>query len=549
MAFSGFLYALLVCAQFAESQKQVSSGAGSTQTFMFPPSGVTATVPDPNFPDGTKVGFAGATPTGDEAAAMATAPSFAPNHNHFPLVQPIAADADNAHDFDVLQHLGNLSPWRSVPSKNYGLPGASPVVPSGCEVVQVHLVHRHGARYPADGGPATFAGRVHEIANSPSGFNATGRLKFLRNWTYKLGAELLTPFGRSQLYDLGVGFRIRYGELLKDFKDLPVFRTTSQARMLDSALNFAAGFFGLQDYAKSYHQLIEVESQGFNSTLAPYFTCPNANNEIAQIGYTRNPVKWQNAYLSRAQRRLANQLPGFNLTIADCFNMQQLCAYETVALGYSQFCGLFDEEEWEGYAYASALQIWYGAGPGNPATAAMGIGYVQELVSRLTKTRITEFNTSVNKSIVTNEILFPLDQPIYVDATHDTVMSTIYVAMNFTSFIRSGPLPADYIPDNVSYKTNEVNPFAVNLVGQVLSCPASGTPTHIRWILNDGVLPLTGISGCKHNKNGMCEIDTFINGMKQRIAEVDYQFGCFGNYTFPEPDGIVDGQLPMNLRH
>lgn len=139
--------------------------------------------------------------------------------------------------------------------------------------------------------------------------------------------------------------------------------------------------------------------------------------------------------------------------------------------------------------------------------------------------------------------------------------------MNFTSFIRSGPLPTDHIPDNVvslhpcrhgqqvfnpkstkSYKTNEVCPFAVNLVGQVLSCPASGTPTHIRWVLNDGVLPLTGIKGCKPNKDGMCDINTFIDGMKQRIAEVDFEFGCFGNYTFPDDDQIVDGQLPRELR-
>lgn len=71
----------------------------------------------------------------------------------------------------------------------------------------------------------------------------------------------------------------------------------------------------------------------------------------------------------------------------------------------------------------SDLQFWYSFGPGNPASSAMGIGYVQELVSRLTQTRITTFDTTVNASIVTSEILFPLDQPIYVDATHDTILT------------------------------------------------------------------------------------------------------------------------------
>jgi hypothetical protein len=69
------------------------------------------------------------------------------------------------------------------------------------------------------------------------------------------------------------------------------------------------------------------------------------------------------------------------------------------------------------------LAFWYSFGPGNPATSAQGIGYVQELVSRLTKMRITDFNTTVNGSIVSSDVLFPFDQPIYVDATHDTVIS------------------------------------------------------------------------------------------------------------------------------
>ena len=54
---------------------------------------------------------------------------------------------------------------------------------------------------------------------------------------------------------------------------------------------------------------------------------------------------------------------------------------------------------------------------------AMGIGYVQELISRLTQTRIDKFDTSVNETVVSSDAFFPLDQPIYVDATHDAVIS------------------------------------------------------------------------------------------------------------------------------
>jgi hypothetical protein len=112
-------------------------------------------------------------------------------------VAPAAADA-NAKEFDVLSYLGNYSPMKSVHS--FGLPGASPLVPDGCGLNQVHLLHRHGARYPTTGGigPAAFAAKIHSSA-SGNGFSAKGDLEFLNTWTYKLGAEILTPYGREQM--------------------------------------------------------------------------------------------------------------------------------------------------------------------------------------------------------------------------------------------------------------------------------------------------------------------------------------------------------------
>lgn len=83
------------------------------------------------------------------------------------------------------------------------------------------------------------------------------------------------------------------------------------------------------------------------------------------------------------------------------------------------------------------LSLWYGNGPGNPSASAQGIGYVQELVSRLTKTRITEFKNTVNSTIVTSNVTFPLNQPIYVDATHDTVLTTSLYLLNHFNVLRN----------------------------------------------------------------------------------------------------------------
>ncbi|KAJ7486834.1 hypothetical protein FB451DRAFT_1228150 [Mycena latifolia] len=111
----------------------------------------------------------------------------------------------------------------------------------------------------------------------------------------------------------------------------------------------------------------------------------------------------------------------------------------------------------------------------------------------------------------------------------------VITALNFTTLAANGPLPTDAIPANQTYFASRITPFGANLVGQVLSCPASDTPTHICRVLDDVV-------------DGLCELESFVASMKQRIAEVDFAFDCFGNYTMPDPDDIVDGRYPPGLR-
>lgn len=80
----------------------------------------------------TFVGFEGPTPTGSEALAAATA--YPSNSDYYPLRPPSSFPAAaNSSTFDVLDNLGNLSPWRSV---NHGLAGTGQV-PKGCTVEQV----------------------------------------------------------------------------------------------------------------------------------------------------------------------------------------------------------------------------------------------------------------------------------------------------------------------------------------------------------------------------------------------------------------------------
>lgn len=64
----------------------------------------------------------------------------------------------------------------------------------------------------------------------------------------------------------------------------------------------------------------------------------------------------------------------------------------------------------------------YTSASGSPIARALGIGYVQELISRLTETRITSHNSSTNGTLDDNDTTFPFKRSLYVDATHEVVI-------------------------------------------------------------------------------------------------------------------------------
>lgn len=66
---------------------------------------------------------------------------------------------------------------------------------------------------------------------------------------------------------------------------------------------------------------------------------------------------WEELYLKKARSRLQKYIPSIKLTPKLLYGMQSLCAYETVGLGYSNFCELFTEEEWRGFEYFLDLQF------------------------------------------------------------------------------------------------------------------------------------------------------------------------------------------------
>ncbi|KIW95700.1 uncharacterized protein Z519_04285 [Cladophialophora bantiana CBS 173.52] len=526
------------------------SNVGATTSDVYPPAATS--VNSAQFPPEPVVQFPGPTQTGLEPAVAQTAPLYPYNTQGaaaFPLVAPQPRGSNSSSKVDITRYWGNLSPWYSLSSADYGLPNASPLIPAGCSINQVHLLYRHGARYPTSGAaPATFAAKLAN-ATKGAGFQVSGELAFLSDWTYKLGAELLTPFGRSQNFLLGVSYRQLYGELLNNFTAqgaLPVFRTESQDRMVKTAENFAAGFFGVPEYLNQVNIEILVENSGVNNSGAPYEVCNNSN--IASRGSIGTTVanKFANNAFNSTLARLNSQVSG-NLTFTptDAIAMLQLCSYETDALGYSAFCGLFTQEDFQNYEYYYDLSFYYNNGPGSPVAAAQGKGYLEEFVARFTQTYPAAL-AALNETFDDTPTYFPLNQSIYADATHEVVVLDTLTAFNLTALFNGPALNTSTNQGRNNFVASKLVPFATHFTTQVLECPALIPSKQIRFIVNDAVIPVSDSHpGCPVDPNGLCPFDTMVNVLKQRINEIDFNYDCFANYTASA--GVnYNGRAPRN---
>ncbi|KZP00816.1 phosphoglycerate mutase-like protein [Calocera viscosa TUFC12733] len=458
-------------------------------------------------PAASVVGFPGPRPTGAESEVAGTAPAATFKFSYYP--QPA---------------------WM----ENYW----SGFIPPTCELLEAHMLRGHGARHSSSNETVSTLGAKIANATASGKLNATGDLAFLNTWKYGLGTENLTSYEREQLFDLGVFWRVKWGHLLDNVPNgtLPVFRTTSPDRMVMSALNFAAGVALIQGHSHQVNQTVDVHTGiAGNNTSSPA-SCKNLRIFLSYPSVIDNDV-WPAVWLANATARINSLVTGINFTTADVGNMQSLCAYESVAVGHSDFCGLFTEAEWEGFEYSSDLTHWYGFAWGAPAAAAaMGAGWVQELVARLTDTTVTiSPSTIVNNNtfftfVSKNHTVF---QNSLWNGTSQSLVGYVFVALNSTSFTKTGPLPVDHIPAGKrSFVASETTPFSTALVAQVVNCTdASGSATpYIRWLLNDASVSLDNIPGCGADAYGRCPLDAFVAAMKVRAGEINYDVG-FSNVT------------------
>lgn len=100
-------------------------------------------------------------------------------------------------------------------------------------------------------------------------------------------------------FDSGVLLYYDYGRLDSISKKKRTAGTINQDRMLKSAVNFVAGFFG-PEWTKNVTLEVILEANGFNDRLTGYGNCNNLQGSAVSRGGTNASVIWQKSYLQNA---------------------------------------------------------------------------------------------------------------------------------------------------------------------------------------------------------------------------------------------------------
>lgn len=465
---------------------------------------------------------------------------------------PIAGNVNNSNIFELHGHTSSYFP------NPVGFGVDEYPLPPGAEISQVHLLHRHGSRYPTLQSPISDFGAKIENLTRTGAAAWSGALDFVKDWKYTLGAEILVARGRQELFDSGVLHYYNYGHLYNTSSKM-LARTTSQDRMLKSAEYFMAGFFGLE-WTQNVTLEAILEGPGLNNSLAGYFACENANN-FRSAGGKNASLEWAGIYLANATERLQKHTGDYNWTIGDSYNAQTLCPYETVAFGFSQWCDLFTYEEWLGFEYSIDLQFQGNDGFLSPTGRAVGIGFVEEFHARLQGHlyNLPPGATQVNYTLDTMNETFPLNQDIYFDFSHDTNIYSILVAFGLKQFSDVLPSTERKEPRNVT--VSHITPFAARMVWEVITTPhpvkakrpapgsaeadfyeVGDTTKYVHLTLSQRTVPLgASYPECGDRDDGWCEMGTFMRLLDGLLAQAKYDYSCFGDYTAVPYGHITDG--------
>ncbi|EMD39464.1 hypothetical protein CERSUDRAFT_45367 [Gelatoporia subvermispora B] len=381
---------------------------------------------------------------------------------------------------------GQYSPWHPA--------GAYLPPPKGCSITQANILQRHGARFPNDDDGIEYRASVKRLTSAHKFVDS--RLDFLQDYSYDLGEDLLVPYGAMQSFDAGSEAFERYSHLVST-ENMLFVRASGKRRVIDSAKNWTVGFAAAsrQRYNPAVNLIISEE---VNNTLNN--DCPNASDGSDEMD------EWLSVFGPAVAKRLNKAAPGAHLTEKDVYNLLAMCPFETLAKEHvSPFCKLFEEDDFRAFEYHGDVEKYYKTGYPHGLGRVQGVGYVNELIARLTGTPVRD-HTQHNASL-----LFPLDRALYADFTHENEMVAVYAALGLYNI--SEPLDPREMDVDREWVASRMVPFSARMVVERLECKHEGAA--VRIFVNDALQSL-GFCG---KGNGVCSVDKFVESQEYARSE------------------------------
>jgi Histidine phosphatase superfamily (branch 2) len=178
----------------------------------------------------------------------------------------------------LLKFFGGMGPY---------IGGEYTPIPQSCQVTQVHMISRHGERYPTSGMGAHIEEFAANIAKAPE-LNWNSQLGFLNEWTLARDGFMVSPddqwdqetltgpaAGSVRMFTLGNEFRTRYSELSGWGDDRIKVWAANMTRVIDSAKYFAQGCFGIN--ADVEYEIIPETADQWGDTLTPAYVMPRGD--------------------------------------------------------------------------------------------------------------------------------------------------------------------------------------------------------------------------------------------------------------------------------
>lgn len=402
--------------------------------------------------------------------------------------------------------MGQYSPYYSVPSE------IAASVPDKCTVTFAQTLSRHGARDPTETKTKAYSDLIASLKSKVGTFK--GKYTFLNDYEYTLGADQLSAMGQQEMVNSGIKFYQRYKELAKH--TVPFVRTAGQERVVNSAYNWTLGYQQAVQEDKNpgkevFPLDIEVipEGEEYNNTLS-IDNCLAFDSDLGDDAQN----KWIEIFVPSITTRLNTDLPAVALQDLDTIYLMDLCAFNTVASptgNISGFCYLFTDTEWQQYDYYQSLGKYYGYGPGNPLGPTRGVGYVNELIARMTNSPVKD-ETTTNHTLDADPSTFPIGKnyTLFADFSHDNDMMNIFSAFGF--FNSTTPLSNTTFTspaETNGFSASWVVPFAARAYFEKLRCQGMEEEM-VRVLINDRVLPL---ETCGGSEQGLCTLSKFVESL------------------------------------